>query len=718
MSHQRTRWLLTGLFIGWIFFTLGSFYAVQKPFTASSPRLVSNALAQLMPLSAIDPAAIGNCLLDLLAAGWLALVALVTGTWLLQKLLPDRSLVETTILGAGLGLGLLGFISLALGFLGLFQPATAYGILIVLSGISLPQARRLFVCWRVWRPVNRPNWLTVFFLAAMAGLALSVALLPPTDWDGLFYHLTGPKLYLAAGRVTGGIDIPHLSFPALMEMLYAWAILLRGDIAAKLLHTVFALLLAGLVYLSGGRLLDRKAAWPAMLLLVSMPMIGTLAGWAYNDLALAFYQLASIYAIINYQLVMNNEGLVDTGNSLASSGRPGSDSDGRRWVVLSGLFAGLAMGLKYTSFVTPLVVGGLILWVNYRPARPTRHVSRLTGLADFAIFAAVALMMVLPWYAKNWVFTGNPVYPFLSGIFDGQYWDDFRATWYAAAGTGIGFRPGTLLALPWLLTLGVRDANYWDGRTGPLYLLFLPLVLLYGLFGYRRNETARPAALDPLLIYALAQFGFWTLGVVWSRALWQSRLLLPGLVGLAPVAGWVWASLSDFDLPGFSLKRFVNVTIALTLALTVVDGGLLTLQINPWPYLLGLESRPEYLTRRLGAYYAAMQRINEELPAEAVILFLWEPRSYYCQRDCRPDSILDAFPHTVYQHGTADAIVQRWQQAGITHVLIHRLGLNFMLRENPDIINTELLQSLEQDHLKQVFDVAGIYQVYALEPAP
>jgi hypothetical protein len=41
-----------------------------------------------------------------------------------------------------------------------------------------------------------------------------------------------------------------------------------------------------------------------------------------------------------------------------------------------------------------------------------------------------------------------------------------------------------------------------------------------------------------------------------------------------------------------------------------------------------------------------------------------------------------------------------------------------MLRENPDIINTELLQSLEQDHLKQVFDVAGIYQVYALEPAP
>ncbi|HEX9924568.1 MAG TPA: hypothetical protein VGD99_18065, partial [Anaerolineae bacterium] len=270
-------------------------------------------------------------------------------------------------------------------------------------------------------------------------------------------------------------------------------------------------------------------------------------------------------------------------------------------------------------------------------------------------------------------------------------------------------------ALPWLLTLGIRDANYWDGRTGPLYLLFLPLVLLYGLFRYRRNKTGRPAALDPLLIYALAQFGFWTLGVVWSRALWQSRLLLPGLVGLAPVAGWIWANLSDFDRPGFSLKRFVNVTIALTLALTVVDGGLLTLQINPWPYLLGLESRPEYLTRQLGAHYVAMQRIDEELPAEAVILFLWEPRSYYCPRDCRPDSILDTFPHQVDLYQTADGIAKSWYDADVTHILIHRNGLQFVLNEQPETIDTEVLLALEENYLQPVFEVAGAYELFAFD---
>jgi hypothetical protein len=268
-----------------------------------------------------------------------------------------------------------------------------------------------------------------------------------------------------------------------------------------------------------------------------------------------------------------------------------------------------------------------------------------------------------------------------------------------------------LLALPLLLTLGVRDANYWDGRTGPLLLLFLPLIVWAG---FSRRFASRSAAVSPLLIYALAHFGFWTLGVIWSRSLWQSRLLLPGLAGLAPVAGWVWANLPDLDLPRFSLSRFVNVAIALVLALTVIDTGLLALEINPMPYLVGLETRAEHLTRRLGAHYAAMQQINKDLPPEAKVVFLWEPRSYYCQRDCRPDSILDEFPHLIYQHGSADTIAQAWRATGVTHVLIHRSGLNFMLNTSPETVDQTVLSTLEDDYLQEVFDVVGAYQVYAL----
>jgi hypothetical protein len=331
------------------------------------------------------------------------------------------------------------------------------------------------------------------------------------------------------------------------------------------------------------------------------------------------------------------------------------------------------------------------------------------------LFALTALIVACPWYLKNWFFTGNPVYPFLYGVFGGQYWDNFRTDWYAAGGTGIGWRPSTLLALPWLLTLGIRDANYWDGRTGPLLLLFLPLVVWFGLF-YRAAD--RPAGLGPLLMYALAHFCFWTLGVIWSQPLFQSRLLLPGLAALASVAGWVWANLGRFDSPQFSLSRFVNVAIGLTLALTLIDGGLLALKIDPLPYLAGLESHDAYLTRRLGAHYAAMQQLNETLPPGAKVVFLWEPRSYYCRRDCRPDSILDEFPHLVNQYGSAEMIAQTWREANVTHVLVHRSGLNFMLSDSPEAIDADVLKELENAFFDPVFDVAGAYQLYALNSKP
>jgi hypothetical protein len=160
------------------------------------------------------------------------------------------------------------------------------------------------------------------------------------------------------------------------------------------------------------------------------------------------------------------------------------------------------------------------------------------------------------------------------------------------------------------------------------------------------------------------------------------------------------------------LGRFVNIAVGLTLFLTAIDVGFLTLQINPLPYLLGQESRDDYLARRLGAYYAAMQEINERLPAEAKVVFLWEPRSYYCQVDCRPDSILDEFPHLVNQYGSAGGIAQAWQAEGVTHVLVHRSGLNLILQEAPEKIDQTVLSDPQACCWQKDFDIVGAYQLY------
>lgn len=663
------RWLGPILLIGWIFFVTASFFTIQKPFDAAAG------------------VALLNNVLNLAVAGWLVVIALGLGSWGLDHLTPELSLVERVVFGISLGLGVLGLLGLLVGAFGLLQPWIAYAVTLGLTGLVILPLNRLYRRWQRATVTDLPNPLVALYLGWMALLMGLLALLPPTDWDGLFYHLTGPKLHLETGYLVQNVDIPHLSFPALMEMLFAWAMLLRGDIAAQLLHTVYAFLLAGLVYVTATRLFKLSSGWWAVLLLFSMPMIVTLGSWTYNDLALAFYQLASMYAIIVYAADSESKG---------------------GWLILSGLCAGFAMSLKYTSFITPLVVVGLIVWFD---GWQSRRVGRM--LINLTVFAVAAWLVAGAWYVRNWLFTGNPVYPFLYGVFGGQFWDSFRAEWYAAAGTGIGVDPLTLLGLPWLLTMGFRDMNYWDGRTGPILLIFLPLVIWWAI---PRNNANRPVAFYPLLVYVVAQAAFWTLGVIWSRSLWQSRLLLPALIGVIPIVAWIWTQLPRLDLPQFAVSRFVSLTIALTLLLTAVDVGLLTLNtINPVPYLTGSESRDAYLTRRLGVHYAAMQEINQQLPADAVVLFLWEPRSYYCQRDCRPDSILDAFPHAVYRHQTAEAIAEAWARDGVTHVLIHRAGLNFVLSDTPAVVDTEVLTALETQYLRLVFDVAEAYQVYRLE---
>ncbi len=708
----------------WVFFVLVSFYAVQKPFD--------------LPFAI----AFVHIALDVLTVGWLLVVSLGLGAWILRWISPTltQDLPETLLFGVSLGLGLLSLLSFAVGLLGLFTSFIAYGITLLLTVLVTPKLWLLMRQAQRWRrrvSLDEFHPVSIIYLGVMGLLTLSLALLPPTDFDGLFYHLTAPKIYIQTGQIVGGFDVPHFSFPALMEMLFAWAMLLRGDIAAKLLHTIFVILLAGLLYQITTTFFTKKLAQPTLLIFASMPLISTLGSWAYNDLTLAFYQLASLYAFIKWRLNLNPQPNEAASSSSTKIVLP-------PWLIVSGFCAGLAMGLKYTSFITPVLITFLIVWASVYALR-TKQDALITNyrllIMPLLTFTISVFIIAAPWYLKNWAFTGNPVYPFLHDVFGGLLWDDFRAEWYSAAGTGILTNPVnfnnllsefsgvgppsqqagvenidsfllTMLSLPWLLTLGIRDTNFWDGRTGPLLLLFLPAIIGYTLS--RRARASHAMVIGTLGIYALTHYGFWTVGVLWSKSLWQSRLLLPGLIALIPLASWAWENLSELDLPVFSLRRFLNITVGLILVLTLLDTGLRVLAINPLPFLAGLEQRDEYLIRQLGTHYATMQEIDDTLPADARIVFLWEPRAYYCPRDCRPDSILDTLPHLIEQHHSAEAIVQHWQASNVTHVLVHRSGVNALLVSEPEAVDEMILSDLEDNYFDQVIDVIGSYQVYAV----
>lgn len=671
MKRNRNSIGLT-LFIIWLFTVLTLFYMVQKPFSPATVLAVSSSL------------------LDLLTTGWLTLLALGLGRralLLLRLTMPTPGTL--LILAPGLGLGVISLLTLALGLLGLFNWPVFVALSLLLTLVVGPEWLALGRQLWAWRPAL-PRTVILVYPVIIAGLVLSTAMLPPTDFDGLFYHLTAPKIFLEHQQISPGRDVPHFNFPLLMEMLFSYAMLLKSDIAAKLIHTVYGGLLTGLIYLLAAHHLHWAAGWRSVLVWLSMPMIFALSGWAYNDLALAYYQLAAFYALFTYYRRPRKVG----------------------WLILCGLFAGFSMGVKYTSFIGPLTIGLILLGQLFKPSVSLRQFTFPVLCRRLIYFTLAAGLVALPWYLKNYLFTGNPFYPF---VFDGLFWDEFRAAWYAQAGTGIGWDGWQLMLLPLWATLGVREGVYFDfhGRTGPLFLMFLPVILFYSLFRYRN----RPPAFTLLLIFVLAQYLFWMLGVVWSRSLWQARLLLPGLAALAPVVGWLWLDLGHLNRARFAISRFLNLLIGLVLLFNLLELGLTTIQVHPLAYLTGYESRSEYLTRRLGTHYLAMDRLNQTVPSEAVVLFLWEPRSYFCQVDCRPDSILDRLAHDQHQHGTPAEMVQAWREAGISHVLLSRQGFEFVQQEASEPVSPAAVAAwpvIEARYLHELWDIGGGYQLYQL----
>jgi 4-amino-4-deoxy-L-arabinose transferase-like glycosyltransferase len=723
------RWILIGLFFLWVVLVLSTYYNVQFSYL----ELILVRLGQqdwITPTFSLQTA--GNVILDILVAAWISLIALGVGRYFLHKLkLTDLSLLDEGLIGLAIGFGLLGLLVLLMGLVGLLGTTISLVLMFLLSALTVRSTTDFM------RRIHFPGVKVIIFLFVFLTLllALTLALLPPTDWDGLFYHLKGPQLYLETGRIVANLDIPHLNFPSSFEMLFLLAMSLRGDTTAVLLHYVFALMLTGLVFSMARRLFHLANPWLAVLFLLAIPMVLGLSGWAYNDLALAFYEITALYLLLLWharQNRLNHQGSDDSIDVPGGGDVKAGERVSMALLGLSGLFAGFSMGLKYTSFVVPLTLMALIFcWQRRKLAVLFR---------SLLLFGAIAFLAAAPWYLKNLVFTGNPFYPF---VFAGENWDDFRADTYRRSGSGIAYNPerclpfendnlvtglapdcdldlsyfaGRLVRLPYDITLGLQDAS-GDGNTGPLFLLFFPLILIYAAF---RRGSERPSALNAMLFFVLAQFAFWTLGVVSTSVLFQTRLLLPALVALCPILAWILEDLARYDQPRFSFRGQLIVILTLVLLTGLALQIIYWLPSQPWAYLSGAEDRDAYLQRNLGSHYLAMETINDQLPDDAVVAFFWEPRSYYCRVDCFPDSILDSFGRLEYLYDDAEGIRRALLDQGVSHILIFEAGLDFVLNNNlwqdEPLLEPANLTTMRKKYLEEI-DTFGVdtYKLFEIE---
>ena len=494
-------------------------------------------------------------------------------------------------------------------------------------------------------------------------LSLVSAFAPPVSQDALVYHLALPAQYVAE---QGLVEVPGNVFgyfPQNMEMLYALGLLLDGDALAKFYHWLFGALGAGAVAMLARTIDRRSSGLLAATIFATIPSVVVLAGWAYVDLAVAFFSTASVFAFVRYW-------------------RSGKLS----WLIVAGVAAGFGAGCKYTAGMQAiLLVFGVTarLWGHVR-STPVARRCRRSPLVDVAAAAFPAGVLAAPWLVRNLVVTGNPLFPFAYDIFGGEGWDATRGAALAGSLAQWGGDRGIVdtLLLPWRLTMDSMffSPDRFDGIIGPVFLLGVPLVFLS-----LRSARGR-------IVFAALAIHF----VAWAAATRQIRFLIPTLAlasalvaaGL-PQLGRLRPSKRHGALAGTALawygehgvrhgangaRRLIFASLALGLSINVVLAAYEFAGRRPLGVVLGLESESAYLQRALpGGDYPVFEYIERTLPEDAYVFFaaIGNP-GYLCTRRYYSDAIFENHTLAVIlteSGGDHRAVERAFRERGFTHIM-------------------------------------------------
>jgi len=663
------RFWVGALFLLWTGSIIVTYYVVQKPSL--------NALAGL-----------ADTLWTLFIAALLLFNSYALGTRVLNVLgFKSMDAVDRLLLSFGIGLGCLGLLGLGFSAAQLARAPilTIFQIALMIFFIWSNDTAKLrsdltSLFTNLNLSLSQYGLFTKFAILLPWVFSFLLTLVPPFEaFDALLYHLAQPARVLQDGGLRT-IDVaPHFWFPNLTENVYLWALGMGSERATQILHFAWAFFAALLLWRWATNIWNIEIGRKTLLLLAAMASLPMLASWAYADMALAYYAVASLYALTFYS----------TTKTFA-------------WLRIAAVTAGLAMAVKYTSFVVPLTCGLLLLFSH----------SLIMGISSAAQFSLIALATALPWYTRNAILMGNPFYPF---VFGGHYWDNFRAEWYAATGTGIEWNALQIFMLPLNTLLGLRDANFFDGRMGPLFLILVPFTF-WILLSRTRRDAAEGWSLLTIGVFSTLSFAAWMFGVINSSALWQSRLLFPALMLFAIPSALGWDAVKQFDTSSLRISFLINILIVIVLTLTIFDNAMFVLQRNPLAVALGAQSRERYI-ERVNPSYAALIHTMDELPADAHVYSLFEPRSYDLPRRIQPDAIVSNFAHDHYLYQTSVEIIRHWKVEGYTHILVYERGLSFMLENSPNQMNSEVEKTFREtvQRLKLISQTDDkVYTIYQI----
>ncbi|MEW6364452.1 MAG: hypothetical protein AB1714_07420 [Acidobacteriota bacterium] len=516
--------------------------------------------------------------------------------------------LEVSIYGFGMGAAVVSLAVFTIANLGimyrgvLLGALTAAALLAVMSNFAKTMRETATVI-----PAR-----TLVILVPLLALAGMCALVEPGSTDALLYHLSIPATYL---RQHSMAPIPNNFFsfwPMGCEMLYAIGLAVAGEIAPALINLTFALVTLVL--------LQRIASAPRLIgpaaLFYMAPAVTINSGFPYADFGLTFFVLVAFRSLGHFFQTRRV-----------------------RWAVLAGLFSSAAIACKYTGFYA--LAGFLVLFAVRRfPG----------GWRALVVFLAASAVLAGPWLARNAVYTGNPVYPYLDSIWGRHCGDTYRADRQSfelkniEGDLHLGWK--SLLLLPFYYTFAQPFLDY---ALGPIPVILLPLVLLV----MARHRD--------ILIFCISFAALW---VLFSP---QTRHLFPVLALLAVAEA---DALAEFAARAGPLIKPIIAAVLLLGAVSFLH--LLyfyRMTWDPLPRLLGAETSEQFLARTMSDYPAIA--FMKTLPPDATLLTVGEMHPFRVPRRCFPESKFDTPLIVTLSRGCRSSreVTQKVTALGVTHIL-------------------------------------------------
>jgi len=571
-------------------------------------------------------------LLLLILYGYILLSAYGLGHLVLRLFkLPLLSKTESILLAFMIGLAAF---SLGLTIIGLAGWLNIVGILAWMTISGFIAFRELLgVAYAHERKVDALNPPVSgrrfeIFLQIIIFIAIPVLLIhavsPVWDYDALMYHLELPRQFLAEGRIYFNPDVWRSGYPLLGEMPSVVGIVFGLDSLGKLVNLTYAVLLIGGAYVFSVRFLGRGVAYTAAAILIGAPAFLLWSTWVAIDFAWAAYEFWSVYAICLW---------------LADDQRTT-----RKWLVLAGVMSGWAASVKYLSVPMLLIVGAIVAWKSMADLK----LSLRELFTNLLIFGASAALVMGIWYVKNWLWTGNPIYPM---VFGGPGWDpienQFQNEYILSFGVGRSW-------LDYLL-LPFNVYAYHDRfSTIPVEVIHPALWLgFFFPFVVKRNKI-----FNVILVYAALSF------MIWVTTLQVVRFLIPLTAFAAIMAGSV---IERFPSVLKSLLKFglLGGLIILNLIQQIV-----TIQnARMWGYLSGQNSAAQVL-QWTNNDFDTIQYIQDTLAPTDRVLFLWDGRGYYCNQRCIADDEQSTAIRLSMDSPAPQRLARDLDEIGITHLML------------------------------------------------